>query len=325
MAPTALQPSPRPSSPSSPALSSAAEWCEEERIRDRAGFGDRNKVEARWGRGVGRASPSPSIEHSDSASSDDDEDKPDSAYNPPCTLQVDYWKRTPEVQQRKDDHIARIDSGRVSREDQILSTTLRNQPIALEENMFPYACPNGIRHYTLWSLKELTHRQICRFVEGYCRQRVPGQVLEWNYEENSHRSIDIPHVHVFLQFKLDFSTNSMTTPGTIPTRSPSERWGKHNRVAATAALHDRPAPPGSPPLHASLHSGQGPASKRRNTEPRVSGEEIEGGDRLGKRPRHQLVSVVEWRFNGGDLEHHQPPRQRQGSSGCRFGWETWGD
>jgi len=26
-------------------------------------------------------------------------------------------------------------------------------------------------------------------------------VIEWNYEENSHRSFDIPHVHVFIRFE----------------------------------------------------------------------------------------------------------------------------
>jgi len=222
----------------------------------------------------GRSSP----DQSSSDFSDDDdgvEGKPDSAYDPPCTLRVDYWKRSPEVQQRKDSHIAHIDAGGVSREERIYRTTLRDGDIALEENMFPYDCPRGIRHYTLWSCEELSHRDICRFIEGHCHRHLPGQVLKWNYEENSHRSIDIPHVHVFLQFKQGEGHHQ------------DMKLGKLKR-SSTAMLADACRPRPQTPLcsaaaAASLECDADYTDAGGATEPPIE----EGGGRQGKRPRHQ--------------------------------------
>lgn len=42
--------------------------------------------------------------------------------------------------------------------------------------------------------------QICEFVTGWCDAHRKFPVSEWNYEENKHRSIHVPHVHVFLKF-----------------------------------------------------------------------------------------------------------------------------
>lgn len=36
-------------------------------------------------------------------------------------------------------------------------------------------------------------------------------ILEWNYEENSHRSFDVPHVHVFLRVASSIDLASRTT------------------------------------------------------------------------------------------------------------------
>jgi len=48
----------------------------------------------------------------------------------------------------------------------------------------------------------LTHEEICTFVENWCLDNKTDTV-EWNYEENTHRSFDVPHVHVFLRCDLD--------------------------------------------------------------------------------------------------------------------------
>mmetsp|Transcript_30610 Transcript_30610/g.41452 ORF Transcript_30610/g.41452 Transcript_30610/m.41452 type:complete len:273 (-) Transcript_30610:859-1677(-) len=120
---------------------------------------------------------------------------------PPCTLEVEYWKRSPEVEELKTAHVEEVDNSWSSREAKILGEVLCNEDIALEINLFPYDTPCGIKHYTLWSKEELSHSEICRFVERWCHSHYCDQVSSWNYEENKHRSIDVPHVHVFIQFK----------------------------------------------------------------------------------------------------------------------------
>ncbi len=47
----------------------------------------------------------------------------------------------------------------------------------------------------------MSHSQICEFIERWSLRNRPD-VCEWNYEENTHRSIDVPHVHVFLRFGI---------------------------------------------------------------------------------------------------------------------------
>jgi hypothetical protein len=125
------------------------------------------------------------------------------AWEPPCTLQVDYWKRSEETQLRKDAHVDVIDaSPDETREDLILRTTLKNADVAVEKNMFPYDCPPGVEHWTLWSRSELSHVEVCSFVEGWAASPdCPRPVAEWNYEENKHRSFDVPHVHCFFRFR----------------------------------------------------------------------------------------------------------------------------
>jgi len=142
-------------------------------------------------------------------SADDDGAKQDWERDPPCTLTLEYWKRTPDVQRLKDLHIDRIDANWTSREDLILQTTLRDEDVVLERNMFPYDTPANITHYTLWSIDEMSHNEICRFVEHYCQKFLPTAV-EWNYEENSHRSIGIPHVHIFIKFQDDGERTQQT-------------------------------------------------------------------------------------------------------------------
>eukprot|EP00613_Pedinella_sp_CCMP2098_P024637 CAMPEP_0171702918 /NCGR_PEP_ID=MMETSP0991-20121206/11856_1 /TAXON_ID=483369 /ORGANISM="non described non described, Strain CCMP2098" /LENGTH=311 /DNA_ID=CAMNT_0012292301 /DNA_START=105 /DNA_END=1040 /DNA_ORIENTATION=- len=142
---------------------------------------------------------------------------PDSSWSPPCTLEVDYWSRTPACALAKERHVAKVDSNSsISREELVLSTTLLGVDVALERNMFPYDTPEDIGHWTLWSRQEMRHVEICKFLEKWCAENAP-EVFEWNYEENSHRSFDVPHVHVFLRF-----APLLKSPRSIYSSSPEE-------------------------------------------------------------------------------------------------------
>jgi hypothetical protein len=46
------------------------------------------------------------------------------------------------------------------RERLVMLTTLYEEDIVLEPNMFPYDCPPGIEHYTLWSVRDLTKAEV---------------------------------------------------------------------------------------------------------------------------------------------------------------------
>lgn len=114
------------------------------------------------------------------------------------TLYIEYWSRTDECKERKWDHLDDIAEKYGSAEDHIMDTTLKGRSSCLEPNMFPYDTPAGIEHWTLWHLKELTHSQIKQFVENWIDANAP-HVECWNYDDNPERSIDIFHVHVYLQ------------------------------------------------------------------------------------------------------------------------------
>ncbi|CAH0481156.1 unnamed protein product [Peronospora belbahrii] len=113
------------------------------------------------------------------------------------TLIVEYWGRTDECLKRKWAHMEMVDQMFASREELILATTLHHKETVLEPNMFPYDTPKGIDHWTLWSRHEMKHVEIEEFVCNWIRENAP-QVEKWNYDENLSRSIDIFHVHVYL-------------------------------------------------------------------------------------------------------------------------------
>jgi hypothetical protein len=69
--------------------------------------------------------------------------------------------------------------------------------VALEPNMFPYECPPGVTHWTLWSRHEMSPRQICAWTKTWLRVNKPG-VTKWNFDMNDNNSVDVPHYHVFL-------------------------------------------------------------------------------------------------------------------------------
>ncbi|TYZ63224.1 hypothetical protein PybrP1_002027 [[Pythium] brassicae (nom. inval.)] len=114
------------------------------------------------------------------------------------TLYIEYWSRTDECKERKWDHLDAIAEQYGAAEDHIFDTTLRGRTACLEPNMFPYNTPAGIEHWTLWHVNELGHSQIKQYVENWIDANAP-HVASWNYDDNPERSIDIFHVHVYLQ------------------------------------------------------------------------------------------------------------------------------
>ena len=69
--------------------------------------------------------------------------------------------------------------------------------VALEPNMFPYECPPGVTHWTLWSRREMSPAQIVRWTKTWLRAHKPN-VTKWNFDMNDNNSVDVPHYHVFL-------------------------------------------------------------------------------------------------------------------------------
>lgn len=114
------------------------------------------------------------------------------------TLYIEYWSRTDECKERKWDHLDDIAEKYGCAEDHIFDTTLRGRTACLEPNMFPYNTPAGIEHWTLWHVKDLNHEQVKQYVENWIDANAP-HVDRWNYDDNPERSIDIFHVHVYLQ------------------------------------------------------------------------------------------------------------------------------
>ncbi|KAH9116082.1 hypothetical protein LEN26_005479 [Aphanomyces euteiches] len=115
------------------------------------------------------------------------------------TLYLEYWTRSDECKERKWDHLDELDAKLdVSREDHIYSTTLLGRTSFMEPNMFPYDTPKGIEHWTLWSRLEMNHYDVQDYVEKWIDNNAT-HVLAWNYDDNPERSINIFHVHVYLQ------------------------------------------------------------------------------------------------------------------------------
>lgn len=124
------------------------------------------------------------------------------------SLEIDYWKRTEECSLRKREHMERVERKRdVSMEEWIFQTTLKGTNHAMEKNPFPYQTPANIEHWTLWATHEMERREIERFVYHFIRTEQPC-VESWEYDENSHRSIDIFHVHVYLKFREGTTSDS---------------------------------------------------------------------------------------------------------------------
>jgi len=114
-------------------------------------------------------------------------------------LPLEWWDRAEDCKEAKARHTARIDHICESREQLVLKTTLWKEDTVLEPNMFPYWTPRGVEHYTLWSIHDLNHSEIVSFVDKWLSKRMP-RVRRWQYDDNSgERSIDLFHVHVFIE------------------------------------------------------------------------------------------------------------------------------
>lgn len=122
-------------------------------------------------------------------------------------LPLEWWERDPECRLAKQQHTTKIDEicdG--DRERVILLTTLRDEDVVLEENMFPYATPSCISHYTLWSIRTMQHHDIVQWVDEWLAKNLP-HVKRWQYDDNlGDISINLFHVHIFIETEpLKFS------------------------------------------------------------------------------------------------------------------------
>ncbi|CAM9455409.1 unnamed protein product [Discosporangium mesarthrocarpum] len=138
---------------------------------------------------------------------------------------MEFWVRTEACKDVKTKHLEYLDRYYYSREQFIEDTvftcpfTSRQRDIVLEPNMFPYDTPRDVEHWTLWSRKDLSERELAEFVEAWAVENHPHAV-EWEYDDNAgDRSIDWYHVHVF--FRVDHAQNAM-----LRVHDPDSRYNK---------------------------------------------------------------------------------------------------
>jgi hypothetical protein len=109
-------------------------------------------------------------------------------------LPIEYWERTEDCQEAKFLHMEKLDRLCESREMLVLNTTLHDCHTALEKNMFPCKLmhcnthvlfktkvsffadntPKGVEHHTLWSRSDLSHSEICEFVNRWLNKHMPN-------------------------------------------------------------------------------------------------------------------------------------------------------
>ena len=139
---------------------------------------------------------------------------------PQCTLRLEYWMRSEEMTAKKREHVTKLDElgGYYGVEDHIEKTVFQNDPeikVVLEENMFPYDCPPGVSHWTLWSREEMKGEEIQEWVHEYLMKH-RRDVVEWNYDMNDNCSVDVPHYHVFLRVEdCEYEMKARSKPGEI--------------------------------------------------------------------------------------------------------------
>lgn len=128
--------------------------------------------------------------------------------------------RSEEMTAKKREHVAKLDElgGYYGVEDHIEKTVFQNDPeikVVLEENMFPYDCPPGVSHWTLWSREEMKGEEIQEWVHEYLMKH-RRDVVEWNYDMNDNCSVDVPHYHVFLRVEdCEYEMKARSKPGEI--------------------------------------------------------------------------------------------------------------
>jgi len=151
-----------------------------------------------------------------------------SPLGPPYSLTLEQasheWERSREMRDRKNSHQEALDAQLDGdREAHIYATVLKGRDVHIEENMFPYECDEGVTHWTLWSRRDLSHDEILHFVSNWCIEHAPW-VAAWAYEENSHFSFCVPHVHVFFRRRTGTVVSSSQTAATSGQRQRTSRW-----------------------------------------------------------------------------------------------------
>lgn len=116
----------------------------------------------------------------------------------PRSLKLEYYERDDNTLEAKWRHMDFVDANYSSREERILSTVLANDDTILELNPFPYKTPRGVQHWTLWSVEEMHNDEIETFVCSWIVKNLP-EAIQWNFDENLQRSIDLFHVHVYIK------------------------------------------------------------------------------------------------------------------------------
>jgi len=141
------------------------------------------------------------------------------------TIQIGPWKRNDEVAKKKNARLAWMDSTYSgNRERYVSEEVLGRRDALVEPNKFPYHLPPDIEHWTIWSRRDLDHRELCEYMEAWLDARKPHNVIAWNYDDNrGRRTIDIWHVHIYfkgaggepprLPFSLGAQKSSSSTPG----------------------------------------------------------------------------------------------------------------
>ncbi|CAM9270526.1 unnamed protein product [Choristocarpus tenellus] len=149
---------------------------------------------------------------------------------PTRSLKIEFWVRTAECKKVKTKHLEYLDRCTYSREQFIEDTvftcpfTGQQRDVVLEPNMFPYDIPLDIEHWTLWSRRDLSEKELSEFVEGWVVENRP-HVVEWEYDDNAgNRSIHWYHVHVF--FRLDHPNNAFKR-----VHDPGSKYSEEYRAA----------------------------------------------------------------------------------------------
>lgn len=131
----------------------------------------------------------------------------------PRTLVLERWTRTFRTERRLDRHYKALgDKELGTREERVLATTLNGRRYALEPNLFPYDCPRGIEHWTLWCRDDddepRNDSEMEALVGPWLAREMPC-ATEWNWQANEQSSILLPHLHIFIRKGEVESTGSL--------------------------------------------------------------------------------------------------------------------
>lgn len=117
------------------------------------------------------------------------------------SIRLAPWRRNDEVMRLKTRRLAWMDrTYRGDRERFVEECVLKSRDVLLEPNRFPYQLPPGMEHWTIWSRREFSHKELCKYVEDWLKSCEPHNAVAWNYDDNlGRRTIGIWHVHIYFQ------------------------------------------------------------------------------------------------------------------------------